>query len=163
MELALFLLLASITSISSLLVIILKNPIASAISLVVCFLSVAGIYALLDAHFIAVIQIMVYAGAIMVLFLFVIMMLNLSEAELGKRKITVLKVIGVVAVGYILLKGFSILRIASVAKVSSILAQGFGTTEVVGKSLFTDYLLPFELTSLVLLVAIIGVVLLARR
>lgn len=163
MELALFFLLASITAVSSLLVIILRNPVASAISLVICFLSLAGIYALLDAPFIAVIQVMVYAGAIMVLFLFIIMMLNLSEAELGQKKITLTKVMGIIVVGYILLKGFAILRRVSTAKVSSTLSQGFGTTEVVGRSLFTDYLLPFELTSLILLVAIIGAVLLAKR
>jgi NADH-quinone oxidoreductase subunit J len=167
LEEILFVVLAAITVITALLVILQRNPVASAIFLIMTFFCLAGIYLLLGAQFLAVIQILVYAGAIMVLFLFVIMLLNLEKEKKIITRHRLQKIFGVF-LGIVLL-----MQIGMVFH--SILVTGergffppekvaaLGNTEVVARLLFTDFLLPFEITSVLLLVAIIGAIILAKR
>jgi NADH-quinone oxidoreductase subunit J len=124
----------------------------------------AGIYVLLDAHLIAALQIIVYAGAIMVLFLFVIMLLNIQEKEgsLSVRKI-VLQFLSVLIVGFIFIVMVNLITIGKpLAKIGDAVNE-FGTTKAIGKLLFTDYILPFEIASVLLLAGIVGAVILAKR
>ncbi len=156
-----FYIFAALTVIGSVVVVMHKNPVASAIAMVLTFFFTAALFILLRAQFIAVIQVLVYAGAIIVLFLFTVMFLNIKEKSLQfdaggiAKKITFLSLIMVV-VGY-----FASRLITDTVTVSEA-SEGFGTAESVGNILFTDYLLPFELTSLLIIAAIIGVVSIAR-
>jgi NADH-quinone oxidoreductase subunit J len=145
--------------VSALLLVTNRRPVAAAMSLILTMLFLAGIYVLLDAHLIAVLQIIVYAGAIMVLFLFVIMLLNVEEksGRLSNRKIA-LQFVGILVVGAILIAVTGLIKIGPAQ-----LADSFGTTKAVGQMLFTDFLLPFEIASILLLAAIVGAVILAKR
>ena len=137
-----------------------KNTVAGALSLVVTMCALGAIYVQLDAYFVGALQIMVYAGAILVLFLFVVMLLNLRHdafGETGKLK-PVLATLGAVALG----AGFLGLLPGAFASPEA-LPQGFGGYRAVGAELFTDYVLAFEVTSLLLLSAMIGAVILAKR
>lgn len=140
-----------------------KNPVISAVSLVLTLFCTAVLYVLLNAHFAAAIQVLVYAGAIMVLFLFTVMFLNIKEEDLRfdtlniPRKLTFL-FITVVITGYLAAKLF----VNSKAFLEVGEPEKFGTVSEVGKMLFTDYLLPFELTSILIVVAIVGVVVIAK-
>jgi NADH-quinone oxidoreductase subunit J len=137
-----------------------RNPVNSAMFLVLTIASLAGLFVLLEAFFLAAIQILVYAGAVMVLFLFVIMLLDLKAEE--RRRFKVLALIGgAVAVGTMLAIFFKSL---GSAQLSATAAPGFnaGTIEL-GKLLFSRYLLPFEIVSVLLLVAMVGVVLLSKK
>jgi NADH-quinone oxidoreductase subunit J len=148
--------------ISALGVVFARNPVHAAMSLVSAFFFLAGIYILLTAHLIAFLQVMVYAGAIMVLFLFVIMLLSLSDAELGFDRITAMKWVGFAgAMGVFLL----VLRAIGDVPVQAMrqVPGDFGTVKAVGRLLFTQYLLPFEATSVLLLVAIVGAVVVAKQ
>jgi NADH-quinone oxidoreductase subunit J len=139
----------------------LRNTVASALCLVLTMLSLACLFVLLLAQFVGVIQVMVYAGAIIVLFLFVIMLLNMERDTLGAEAYPVVKAfaaIFVVAVGIKLVTVVGSLR-APWPEVG----EAFGTTREVGVALFTDYLLPFELTSILLLAGILGAIVLAKR
>ena len=165
METVLFYLFAALAVAGALLVVIHKNPVSSAVSLVLTLFSTAVLFVLLSAHFIAAIQILVYAGAIMVLFLFTVMFLNLKSGALNfdSRNMAFkgsLLLAGLFFVGY-----FAILAYSRTFPEGSTAAlpEGFGTVEGVGKTLFTDYVLPFELTSVLILAAIIGVVAIAKR
>ncbi len=167
MEAILFYGLAVIMVISSLMVILRKNPVHSALFLIVTFFCLGGVYLLLNAQFIAAIQVIVYAGAIMVLFLFVIMLLNVEREATspnghGLRKFCAL--ILSVIVGTFLISVMSINFFTgapgdyTVERVNAV-----GNSEVIGRLLFTDFLLPFEITSVLLLAAIIGAVILAKK
>ena len=146
-----------------------KNPIASLLFLVLTFFSLASIYVLLGAHFIAAIQVIVYAGAIMVLFLFVIMLLNLGHDYQADLRGGLWLVWGFTMAGII---GFILSRVFIAAEpvvtgrggvaLDNALRQK-GAVGVIADPLFRDFLIPFELTSILLLVAIIGAVLLAKR
>ncbi|MBI2677739.1 MAG: NADH-quinone oxidoreductase subunit J [Candidatus Koribacter versatilis] len=136
-----------------------RHPINSALSLIVVMGSLALLYLLLGAEFVAAVQIIIYAGAIMVLFVFTIMLLNAGEEELSKSS-RVAIVFGVPAVAVI------------VAALAYILSRGAGTAALgdfiggpkeIGRLLFRDFLLPFEVTSVLILIAIMGAVVLARR
>jgi NADH-quinone oxidoreductase subunit J len=117
---------------------------------------------LLAAHLIAFLQIIVYAGAIMVLFLFVIMLLSLSDAELGVERMTAMKWVGLAGgVGVLFLVVRAIAD--SAAPGMRVVGADYGTVRAVGKILFTQYLLPFEATSVLLLVAIVGAVVVAKQ
>ena len=163
----LFYLFALVAILAGIGVVTARNPIASAISLVVAFFFLSGIYAMLDAHFVAVTQVLVYAGAIMVLFLFVIMLLNLRDegigliGELAPRAIIGLAIAGFVGIGLII--GLESMRAAGFLPTG----PNFGTIEAVGLALFSGgrdgYLLPFEVASALLTVAMIGAVVLAKR
>jgi NADH-quinone oxidoreductase subunit J len=137
-----------------------RNPVTSAMFLVLTIVSLAGLFVLLHAFFLAAVQVLVYAGAVMVLFLFVIMLLDLKAEE--RRKIKVLGIVGgLVSVGAILAIFLSSLLNAPLGATESPALEG-GTVEL-GKLLFTQYLLPFEIVSVILLVAMVGVVLLSKK
>jgi NADH-quinone oxidoreductase subunit J len=160
-----FLLLGFATLFSAVLVIAARNPINSAMSLVATFLFLAAIYAQLLAHTIAILQVLVYAGAIMVLFLFVIMLLSLThEGDVGPR-LTVHQVVGgAAAVGVFVGLAVALIRWHETlggARGREPLAR-FGTLEQVGGLLYARWLLPFEAVSLLLLVAMVGAVVVAK-
>lgn len=141
-------------------VVINRNPVASALSLVVTFLALAAVFMSLDAYFIGIIQVLVYAGAIMVLFTFVIMLLNLPADEDGADRLRWLKFIGI-PLGLFLL--FLIIATLWNVEPARRAAQMVGSPQAIGKSLFSDYLLPFEVTSLLILIALIGAVVFAKK
>ena len=158
----LFFVLGGVALVSGALVVFQKHPLRSALWLIVNFFAVAGIYLLAHAEFIAAIQVIVYAGAIMVLFLFVIMLLNIRQPE-AEPPIPYVgqKLLGIILAGFtglILIYGAA----KAVLPAGKELAPGLGNTESIARSLFTDYLLPFEATSVLLLVAIVGAVVLAK-
>lgn len=159
MEFGFFLFFAAVTVASALLVIIARNPIHSALALMVCLVQVAALFILLGSPFLAAIQIFVYVGAVMVLFLFVIMMLDVREAARVRflrggmfPTLVVLVLLG--AEMLILLLGSERLPVPP--------AGGGGALERLSTTLFTDYLFPFEVTSVILLVALVGAIVLAR-
>ena len=164
MELLIFYPLAGLCVLLAFSVIFNKSPIGSAICLIGMMLGLAGIFVLLNAHFIAILQIIIYAGAIMVLFMFVIMLLNLKDDDMAwkaREKNTLLSVLtSVLAVG-ILYKIIDVTMTADFGKQTPP-PETFGTVREVGKTLFTDFVLPFEVASVLLLVAMIGAVVLAK-
>lgn len=137
-----------------------RNPVTSAMFLVLTIASLAGLFVLLHAFFLAAVQVLVYAGAVMVLFLFVIMLLDLKDEE--RQKVKAVAVLGgMVSVGAIL---FLFLRTLLSTRPSAETAPAIeGSTVALGKLLFTEYLLPFEIVSLLLLVAMVGVILLSKK
>jgi NADH-quinone oxidoreductase subunit J len=143
-----------------------RNPIYGALSLVGCFFFLAGIYVLLGAQLIAIIQVMVYAGAVMVLFVFVIMLLNLKEEELGEQRPTAWKLIGlfavVVGVGVLTWKALGPAYPGAPVRDNALAVQGFGGVKAVGRTLYLASVLPFEVTSLLLLVAVVAAVVVAK-
>ncbi len=138
-----------------------RNPIHSATFLVLSFFFMAGLFVLLHAFFLAAIQILVYAGAIMVLFLFVIMLLNVPEEE--KHKLHWFGFGGSFLVGITLLLELAYIFRESDLGASSVPLNLEGTTEAVGKLLFSKYLLPFEIASVLLLATMIGVIVLSKK
>ena len=146
-----------------------RNPIASLLFLVLTFFSLASIYVLLGAHFIAAIQVIVYAGAIMVLFLFVIMLLNLghdyhADVRSGLWVVWGFTMAGII--GFVLWRVFSNTPAIVTGRGGQVLDNAVAQRNAVGAiadPLFREYVIPFELTSILLLVAIIGAVLLAKR
>jgi NADH-quinone oxidoreductase subunit J len=163
MEAVLFILLALGSILSALLVITTPSPIASALYLVVSFFCIAGLYVLLAAPLLAAIQIIVYAGAVLVLVLFVIMLLNLKRIE--EKIARSWKSAGILVT--ILLLGVSF---AAIAASTTVLVMGkaalpteFGKVITLGTLLFTQYLYPFEVVSVLLLLAIIGAVAIIRK
>lgn len=139
-----------------------KNPVISAVGLIVHFFMLAGLYLTLHAQFLAVLQIIVYAGAIMVLVIFVIMLLNLGDEEKLKEKLNLRSTVAIVF-AIVLLTQFVILFIVSNGSKSLDKTTSVGTVQAIGNELFTNYLFPFEAISLLLLVAIVGSVILAKR
>jgi NADH-quinone oxidoreductase subunit J len=138
-----------------------RSPVTSAMFLVLTIASLAGLFVLLHAFFLAAIQILVYAGAVMVLFLFVIMLLDLKEED--RRKIKTFGIVGaVISVGTIVAL---FLKSLAAANPGANLAPptAIGDTATLGKMLFTQYLLPFEIVSVLLLVAMVGVILLSKK
>ena len=148
---------------SAVLVVLNKNAVYSAIFLVLCFFSLAMIYLLLEAYFLAVLEIFIYAGAIMVLFLFVIMLLNLGREQalphfmkFQRASSVMLVILFFFGVSLIMLEGSEELH-------QPIIKFSAGSVYALGEALFTKFLLPFEVASLLLLVALIGTVYLAMR
>ncbi|MCU0572125.1 MAG: NADH-quinone oxidoreductase subunit J [Syntrophobacteraceae bacterium] len=150
--------------VSALLMVTNKRPVRAAMSLVATMSFLAGLYVLLDAHLIAALQLIVYAGAIMVLFLFVIMLLNIEEKEglLGVNTI-LLQFLGMLVVGMLFVTMVSLFKGDGAPLTFGAVGDDFGTTKAVGMMLFTEYLLPFEIASVLLLAAIVGAVILAKR
>jgi NADH-quinone oxidoreductase subunit J len=138
-----------------------RNPVASALFLVLLFAFLAGLFVLLEAFFIAAIQVLVYAGAVMVLFLFVIMLLDIKASE--RRKFRVLGVLGGIIVAGTFVWELAIILRRPVTPLTSGSDELRGGLEQVVKPLFAHYMLPFEVTALLLLVAMIGVVLLSKK
>lgn len=168
MEWVLFIPLAAMALGTALSVIILRNPIYCALSLVGTFFALSGLYLLLHAQFIAVVQVIIYAGAIMVLFLFVIMLLDVGHEpppwlRQDRPKLTLgLGLVGLLLVELMVLIGSGVsdgIR----GPYTPELVNAIGNTQLVGRLLFTDFLIPFEITSIILLIAIVGAMVLARR
>jgi NADH-quinone oxidoreductase subunit J len=165
MEAILFYLTALVAVVASFFVTKCRNPVNSALCLVTNFICLAVFYVMLEAPFMAAIQIMVYAGAIMVLIVFVIMLLNLGTA-VKSRYTHGLVAGGVLSVLLLLVAKVFLGKGAATAtggEVTSELIQSYGHTELIGRAMFTDFLLPFEIASILLLVAIIGAVVLSKR
>jgi NADH-quinone oxidoreductase subunit J len=162
-ELPLFWVFAVCTVLSAAVVVTARSPISSAMALVGTFFFLAGLYVLLWAHTIAVLQVLVYAGAVMVLFLFVIMLLSLSSNE-PHSPATVMRVLSGVATGGLLAVLVAVIRrIPEHAAASDpSLMNGFGGLRSVGNLLYTGWMFPFEAVSLLLLVAIVGAVVVAK-
>ena len=137
-----------------------RNPVTSAMFLVLTMASLAGLFVLLHAFFLAAVQILVYAGAVMVLFLFVIMLLDLKEEERRSIRFTGL-VAGLVSIGTIFAIFFTSLCQSSVSESKSPVLEG--QTPELGRLLFERYLLPLEIVGVLLLVAMVGVVLLSKK
>lgn len=166
METAVFYLFGGIALLAAINVVVQRRVFYSAISLIACLCAVAVLYLILDAPFIAAVQIVVYAGAIMVLFLFVIMLLDPFSAGILKDKKKYLGYLAVVLGILIVALLFPLLRSYDAAQAPrdfGFVADGMGSVEHLGRTLFKKYLLPFEVTSVLILVAIIGVVVLAKR
>ena len=144
-----------------LLVIANRNPVTSAMFLVLLFVFMAGLFVLLEALFIAIIQILVYAGAVMVLFLFVIMLLDIKASE--RRKFKVLGVVGGISVAVAFVWELEIILSRPLPLLTGNRAELHGGLEEVVKPFFAHYMLPFEVTALLLLVAMVGVVLLSKK
>ena len=161
----LFLGLTALTLFSAIGVVTARNPIYSVLALIATFFCLSGHYILLNAQFLAAVNIIVYAGAIMVLFLFTIMFLNLrKEDEESKTNLT--KMISVVVGGILMIMLITIFRAKS-AQVPTVSAATFnnktGLVENLGQLLYSDYILPFELASVLFLVAMVGAVMLGKR
>jgi len=164
MELIIFIL-AAVTSVACcLMVVTQKNPVRAVLFLIMAFVAQAVLFVQLSALFVAVLQIVVYAGAIMVLFLFVIMLLNLRRDEFGKDRHTFQRWVAVLLACALAVELMLVVvnRVGGAAGASSRPAD-FGSVETVGQLLFTKYLLPFEATSMLLMAAILGAVVLAKR
>lgn len=140
-----------------------KNPIHSVIYLIACFFCIAGHYLLLNAQFLAVVHIIVYAGAIMVLFLFTLMLMNLNE-ETEQHKPALAKIGAVIASGILMLVLVAALKQADSLPFPDYNQDlGIGTIQNLGKVLLNEYLFPFEFASVLFLSAMIGAVLLAKK
>ena len=163
MERLLFSIFASTSWITALFVVLSRDPVRSALCLVGCFFSIACLYLLQAAELIAVLEVLVYAGAIMVLFVFVLMLVEQKDAPIvapGLLKRVMLPV----KIGAVALVTINMIIVVNKSTFVSerALPQGFGTPAAVGKTFFDSYLFQFELTSVLLLVAIVGAVIISR-
>src|SRR5689334_21191211 len=162
MDVILFLIFALIAVVCAINVVVQTHPISSAISLIGVMGSLAVLYLLLGAEFIAAAQVIVYAGAIMVLFVFVIMLLN-AGAETRKGRSFMVQLLGVpLLIALLGLLGFFVQRFFPTSTVRFGAFTG-GDARTLGRALFTTYLLPFEVTSVLILIAILGAIVLARK
>lgn len=162
MEQFLFLFIALVAVASAVYFVFAKNPLYAILSLIVTFFGIAALYILLNAQFLGIVQIIVYAGAIMVLFLYVLMMLNLNAKDESKKhnlsKFTGIFAAGIIFIGMIgAYKGIT--QSATVQNVDS----SIGLTKNLGKLLFNEYVLPFELASILILAGIVGAVLIGKK
>jgi NADH-quinone oxidoreductase subunit J len=138
-----------------------RNAVAGALSLVGTMVSLGAIYVLLEAYLIGVLQILIYAGAIVVLFLFVVMLLNLRQDEFSPERLRFTKILGVAIGAFV---GVELLLLLPAALgPAAVIPPEFGGYRMVGTALFTDWVLAFEVTSLLLLAAMVGAVILAKR
>ncbi len=148
---------------SALLVILSKNPVFSVLWLIVTFFAISGHYIMLNAQFLGIVNLIVYAGAIMVLFLFVIMLMNLN-ADMEPQKNKWLRFAGVVAGGCLMLVIVAALKDTEVKGMTAEINSGsIGLIENLGKTLFTDYVIPFEISSILFLSAMVGAMVLGKR
>lgn len=162
MPLSVFTPLAILAALGAIVMVTRRNPISSALALTVSLIAIAGLFAGLSAHFLFAIQLLVYAGAIMVLVIFVIMLLNLREKDLKMEGLNATRGIAAGAAALVIL--VVLVRLFARARVAlPPAADGFGEARPVSLLLFTDYIIPFEIVSLVLLVAIVGAVVVAKR
>ncbi len=153
---------AALSVFFALMVVFAKNPIHSVLYLIVTFFTFTIHYVLLNAQFLAVVNFIVYMGAIMVLFLFVLMLLNLNkENELSKPAL--LKIVGVVAGGCLAVTVIGSLKSVAISTPLVLKDPGLGLVENLGRELFGKFMLPFELSSLLLLSAMVGAVLLTKK
>jgi len=162
MTLYIFLALAIVSVITALLMVLSRNPVHSVLFLILTFFAIAGQYVLLNAQFLAVVHIIVYAGAIMVLFLFVLMLLNLSK-ETEPQKSNLWKISGAIASGSLLLTLVGAMRGSIAVQSPEVSDPGVGLVENLGKVLFTDFVVPFEIAGILFLAAMVGAVLVGKR
>ncbi|MBY3218266.1 NADH-quinone oxidoreductase subunit J [Rhizobium laguerreae] len=163
MDQGFFLLFATVSVITALTLVMARNPVHSALALMACFLQISAIFVLLEAPLLAAIQIFVYVGAIMVLFVFVIMMIDVREAVLQRflpggnmAALVLLVLLGIEMVAMVLWSGrFSLTQPVTV--------RGGDQVRQISTTLFADYLLPFEVASVILLAALIGAIVLAQK
>lgn len=160
----LFWFLSALALFSAVMVLISKNPVHSVLWLIVVFFSISGHYILLNAQFLAIVNLIVYAGAIMVLFLFVIMLMNLNTNTEPQRN-SLIKLAGVVAGCLLLTVMVSAVRSAGeISKSQAVMNEGdIGLIQNLGKVLFTDYVVPFEISSVLFLSAMVGAVVIAKK
>ncbi|MES2617881.1 MAG: NADH-quinone oxidoreductase subunit J [Bacteroidota bacterium] len=146
---------------SALMVVFSKSPVHSVLYLIVTFFAIAGHYILLNAQFLAAVHIIVYAGAIMVLFLYVIMMLNLNK-ETEPHKKPIIKFVAIIAAGLLMLTLVGALKGTEMTAIAST-DQTIGLVENLGRVLFGEFLLPFEVSSILFLAAMVGAVYLSKK
>jgi NADH-quinone oxidoreductase subunit J len=158
----LFYILSFVAIVCALMMVFSKNPVHSVLYLVATFFAIAGHYFLLNAQFLGVVHIIVYAGAIMVLFLYVIMMLNLNK-EVEPAKSNIQKVVGVIAGGLMSIVLVASLRSTELKMQTAKTNMEIGIVKNLGQTLFNEYLLPFELASILLLAAMVGAVFLSKK
>jgi NADH-quinone oxidoreductase subunit J len=159
----LFWFLSVVALFSALMVISSKNPVYSVLWLIATFFAISGHYILLNAQFLAIVNIIVYAGAIMVLFLFVIMLMNLNK-ETEPQKNRWLKMAGAVAGGCLLLVMVAALKDTDLKQQQALVNQGsIGLIRNLGKELFTTYVVPFEISSILFLSAMVGAVVIGKK
>lgn len=160
-SLYLFYFLSAVAVISAIMVLLSKKPIHSVLYLTLTFFTLAGHYILLNAQFLAVVHIIVYAGAIMVLFLFTVMLLNLNiQGEF--QKTTILKIVAALSGGMLFLVLIGMLKSYDVAVSADPSLVQIGLVKNLGKTLYTDYILPFELSSVLFLAAMVGAVMMGK-
>ena len=161
--LIIFCVLAAITLATAFLTIFSRNPIHSAIYLVICFFSIAGHYLLLNAQFLAVVHVIVYSGAIMILFLFTIMLMNLNERnEVHRPRITRLgAIVSFCLICLVLIAIF--INSKPIVGDYTTTGEDYQSIKVLGKVLLNEYMVPFEFVSILLIVAMIGAVLLSKK
>ena len=166
--LTIFYIFAALSVFGALGVLFLKNPIHCALSLVGTFFCLGSIYVMLNAEFVAVIQILIYAGAIMVLFLFVLMLLSSRDTDMPSRKLTIGKILAcLLSLGIFfqisfLFKGNELI-LGPKGEYPIEVVEEIGSIALIRRLLFTDYILPFEIIAILLLVAVIGAVVIAKR
>lgn len=160
----LFWFLSALALFSALMMVVSKNPVHSVLWLIVVFFAISGHYILLNAQFLAIVNLIVYAGAIMVLFLFVIMLMNLNSSTEPQRN-SLLKLAGVVAGCLLLTVMISAVRSANeITNSQAIMNEGdIGLIENLGKVLFTQYVVPFEISSVLFLSAMVGAVVIGKK
>jgi len=161
MQQYLFIILGVFAVLSALMVVFTKNPVHSVLYLILTFFAITGEYILLNAQFIAAVNIIVYAGAIMVLFLFVIMLLNLNK-ETEPHKAQWMKFGAVVTAGLLFMVLVGALKGVE-AVTQTPLQNGIGFIQNLGKVLFTQFLLPFEISAILFLAAMVGAVMLSKK
>ncbi len=163
MEAVLFYVLAAITLVSAVFVVFLRRPVHNVLFMILTMIGLACLFILLHAEFLAMVQIIVYAGAVMVLFLFVIMLLNLDEVVLPSEKLKVRYGVGIIMAMMMIVFLIPASRgMKSVASAPA-LPVGMTNTEIIARELFTTYLLPFEIASILLLAAIVGTVVIGKK
>lgn len=157
-----FYFLAFLAIFSGVMVILSKNPVYSVLYLIMTFFCIAGHYLLLNAQFLAAVHVIVYAGAIMVLFLYVIMMLNLNK-ESEPVKSNYLRFAAIISAGLLMITFIGSFKGAVTSMPAKPYDPSVGLIETLGKTLFNDFLLPFEVSSILFLAAMVGAVMLAKR
>jgi NADH-quinone oxidoreductase subunit J len=157
-----FFMLAALSIISALFVVFSRSPIYSVLWLIVCFFSIAGHYVVLNAQFLAIVHIIVYAGAIMVLMLFTVMLLNLNK-ETEPHKTNLIKFAAILTGGMLMLVLLAAMRSTELSTYVAPERMETGFVQNVGMKLFTDFMLPFEMTSVLFIAAMIGAVVLAKK
>ena len=160
MTLNLFYFLSFLAVLSALMVVFSNNPVYSVLYLIITFFTIAGHYILMDAQFLAVVHVIVYAGAIMVLFLYVIMLLNLNR-ESEPHKSNILKFAAAICAGLLLVVLVGSLK-GTEALIQKSGKEHIGYVKTLGEVMFKDFLLPFEITSVLLLAAMVGAVMLGK-
>ncbi len=165
METLFFAIISLMAIVSAILVITCKNPINSALALIMTFFCLATYYVMLDAPFMAAVQVMVYAGAIMVLIVFTIMLLNIrvNATQKHSHKIALGSIIGLFTLINTVVLLFKSQPSSPVGPYTGEMIKSLGHSELLGRDMFTTFLLPFEITSILLLVAIVGSVVLAKK